>query len=254
MKNLVTQLRQGKALNEVKETKGDIEDRWFGSRGSTYHDVDGVSPFKRIERICESFLGKQFDKAFAEYCKQVPVYQQKFFLQEFEPKRWHSEYWDFYYVDKQGNIQKNRGTHHKKGKKVYYYSDDYKTELRHKVTGESKPEFSWLMKKWKYKDEDFVQTVVSGYAREFSSGKDPEFMRLVADQKKRRAKEARLREKEAAAKAYSFISMTEKEIEKDKAKDRVKIEAKGFDYETSFRNVGINPDAIKEHQTLKDKK
>jgi hypothetical protein len=256
MKNLATQLRQGKSLSDIEESKADRNAAWYGSRKSNWHDVDGVSVNKRIERICEAFQGKQFSKAFAEYCKQVPVYQQKFFLEEFEPKSYNkSGYWDYWFVDKQGNIKKFKGTRSQRKKKVYYYSDDYKTELRHKVSGEPKPEFFWMLKNKRYREEDFVQTVVAGFVREFSSGKDPEFMRLVADQKKRKAKEARLREKESAAKSYSFISKTEKEIEKEKAKDKVKIEAKGFDYETSFRNEKqTNPDTIKERQTLKPKK
>ena len=253
MKNLVSDFREGKSLKDNTESKASFQERWFGSRKYPDHDTDGISPYKRTERICEAFIGKQFNKAFSEYCKQVPAYQQKYFLQTFEPQRWHNEYWDFYFVDKQGNIQKHKGTRRKK-KGVFYYSDDYKTELRHKVTGEPKPPYSFMMNKLKTKEADYVTTVVSGYALKFSSGKDPEYMRLIADQKKRRAKEARIREKEAEKKAYSFISKTEKEIEKDKAKDRVKIEAKGFDYETSFRKDGINPDSIKEHQTLRPKK
>jgi hypothetical protein len=56
-------------------------------------------------------------------------------------------------------------------------------------------------------------------------------------------------DKEKAAKSYSFISKSEKNAEKEKAKDKVKIEAKGFDYETSFRDdKQINPDVIKEKQ------
>lgn len=256
MKNLVTEFRQGKSLKDKVQSKADRNASWYGNSKSVYHDVNGISPNKRIERICEAFLGKQFNKAFAEYCSQVPVYQQKFFLEEFEPKSYNkSGYWDYYFVDKQGNIQKFRGTRSQRKKKVFYYSDDYKTELRHKITGEAKPQYLWLIRNKKLKEEDFVPTVVSGYAREFSSGKDPEFMRLIADQKKRRAKEARLREKEAIAKSYSFISKSEKELEKEKSQDKVKIEAKGFDYETSFRNENqTNPDTIKYRQTLKDKK
>jgi len=101
----------------------------------------------------------------------------------------------------------------------------------------------------KFKEEDYEHIVVEGFFLEFKSEKDPEYIRLTTDQRKRKKAAARELAKEKAKKTYSFISKTEKEIEQDKAKNKVKIEAKGFDYETSFRKDGeINPDVIKEKQ------
>jgi len=252
MKNLVTEFKKGTSLKDIQESKEDKHDKWFGSRKSTYHSVDGVTPWRRIKRICEAYKGKQFNKAFSEYCRQVPVYQQKFFLEEFEKKTWRGDYWTYYYVDKQGNIQKHIGEYFvnkAKNKKVYYYSDDYKTEKRYKVSGAPAPKYFSLRassSKCKLlKEEDFVDTIVSGYYLEFSSAKDPEFIRLKVDQAKRKKAAARIKEKEKAAKAYSFISKSEKQLKEEKAKDRIKIEVKGFDILTSFRDVGtINPDEI----------
>lgn len=241
MKNLVTHIRSGKSLKDIEIKKEDRKDRWGGNGKSEYHKVEGVYPYQRIKRICKAYIGKQFNKAFSEYCSQVPNYQQKFFLSEFEPNRWRSTY----YVDKQGNIQKTK-TRYKKERAIYY-SDDYKTEKRHKVTGKPYEASMWWKKK--FKEEDYEYVVVSGYALEFSSAKDPEYIRLTSDQRKRKKADARELAKEKARKTYSLITKEEKEIKEEKAKDRIKIEAKGFDYETSFRGEKqINPDVIKEKQ------
>jgi len=250
MKNLITKFVKGAPLKSAKLVQEESLKRdWDRRHKSEYHSTDGITPWKRVQRICEDYIGKQFDKAFSEYCSQVPVYQQKFFMQEFERKPWKTDYWTYFYVDKQGNIQKHIGTYFLKKKKVYYYSDDYKTEKRHKVTGAAYPE-SWLTRgKKTFKEEDYETVVVEGYFLEFKSPKDPEFIRLTTDQRKRKKAAARELAKEKAAKSYSFISKSEKELEKEKAHNKVKIEAKGFDYESSFRKEGeINPDVIKDKQ------
>ena len=248
MKNLITKYVKGAPLKSAKLTAEErIKFDWDRRHKSESHPTDGVTPWKRVKRICEDNIGKQFDKAFSEYCKQVPVYQQKFFTEEFIRKPWHTDYWSYYYVDAQGNIQKHIGTYFQKKKKVFFYSDDYKTEKRHKRTGAAYPTYHWMDKK--FKEEDYEHIVVEGFFLEFKSEKDPEYIRLTTDQRKRKKAAARELAKEKAKKTYSFISKTEKEIEQDKAKNKVKIEAKGFDYETSFRKDGeINPDVIKEKQ------
>jgi hypothetical protein len=244
MKNLINRDLE-KLDHSVTRKK---EDPYERGHHSPYHDTDGVSPFQRIERICEAFIGKQYSKAFSKYCSEVPIYQQHFFAKEFE-NNWRNKNWPYYYVDKQGNIQKHKGT--KQPQKVYYYSDDYRTELRHKDTGAPKPGFAWMYKN-KYKEEDYISYVVEGYYIEFKSKKDPEYIRLTRDQAKRKAKAAREAEKEKAEKAYSFISKSEKEIEEEKAKNKITIERKGFDYAKSFRkDWQINPDSIKEKQGFK---
>jgi len=253
MKNLVTKFRKGAPLKSAKDAHyEEVKHDWDRRHDSQYHKVDGIWPWKRVKRICEAYIGKQFSQAFSEYCKQVPVYQQKYFLEEFSNRgRRNSDYWTYYFVDKQGNIQKHIGEYFiekAKNKKIYYYSDDYKTEKRHKVTGAAYPGDWFSRNKKNFNEDDYEYVVVSGYFLEFKSENDPHYIRLVTDQRKRKKAAQRVAEKESAAKAYSFISKTEEEAKKEKAKNRIKIEVKGFDYETSFRNVGINPDAIKEHQ------
>jgi hypothetical protein len=251
MKNLVTQFRKGAPLKSAKDTIHEsIKYDWDRRHNSAYHPTDGIWPWKRVKRICKAFVGKPFAEAFSKYCSEVPVYQQKIFLDEFNNSgRPNNDYWNYYFVDKQGNIQLHVGTYFKnKAKKVYYYSDDYKTTKVHKITGAAYPEDWFLRNKKNFNEEDYESVVASGFFLEFSSPKDPEYIRLTTDQRKRRKAAKRVAEKEAAEKAYSFISKSEKELEKEKENNKLKIEVKGFDYETSFRNAGINPDTIKEHQ------
>lgn len=233
MKNLVTRFRKGEPLKSAKLLREEsYKYDWDRRHNSQYHTTDGIWPWKRIKRICKAYVGKPFADAFAEYCKQVPVYQQKFFLEEFNNKgRPQSEYWNYYYTDKQGRIQFHQGEYYKKkakNKKVYYYSDDYKAEKRHKDTGEVMPRYSF-MRKGKHAEENYIDTIVSGYFLEFSSVKDPEYIRLTADQAKRRKAEARRKEKEAEAKVYSFMTKAEKEAKAAKEAEKEKRNEKDLD-------------------------
>ena len=250
MKNLI---HEPKNLNDLPKKENFRDpDKWH-SRSDVYHFTDGISPWDRIKRILKKYKGKQFNKAFAEYCAQVPQYQQRFFLEEFEDKynRRSSAYWSYWYVDKVGNIQYQPGSY-KKNQKVYYYSDDYKTEKRHKVTGKKYPETwhdSGYWKRNKLNEDDYHYVVISGYCLEFKNAKDSEWIRLTTDQNKRRKAAERARQKEADAVALSFITKSELEAKKEKQLNRNKIERKGFDYVTSFRDdKQINPDVIRERQ------
>ena len=201
-------------------------DGW-GSGHGTWHNVDGVSPWKRVKNICNAYIGKPFDRAFSAYCKQVPVYQQHYFLEEFDNKRW---WWAAkYFVDQQGNIQKTKKP--KTDKSVIFKSDNFKEEYRHKETGE-------LYQGWYGPgDKEYEYVIVSGYALKFSSKKDPEFIRLTSDQLKRRKARKRKRDKEKIAKENAILAKAAKERkEKEKKENKGKIERKGFDNKISFRN------------------
>ena len=239
MKNLLAQFTKGKDLKQIKTR--DFND-WYEVK-TPYHPTEGVSVWKRIDRIVAANVGKSFDTAFSKFCSEVPKYQQHIFIEHFRRYRWHtSELWTHYYLDQNNVIRKHIGTYQKRNKKAYYFSDNYATDYRHKVTGAPKPTYYWMNKQ--FKESDYENVVVQGYFIEFSSKKDPEYIRLTTDQRKRRNAALREYQKAKEAKAYSFISKSEEEREKEKAENRVKIEAKGFDYYTSFRDAGINPDEI----------
>jgi len=233
-------------------------ERW--RHHTTYHPTDSIWPHNRVERIIKKYIGKQFDKAFSEYCAQVPVYQQYLFLEEFNPKY---HYWrNTYRINKQGNIQKVKPP--KKNKQVYYYSDDYKTELRHRITNRLKPNsFSSKYIKgiltyydhnsyYPYKSstaKDYVEVCTKGYKIVFKSRKDREYRKLITQQQKRNRKAQLLKYAEMEAKAYNFLTKSEQDLKKQKAIDLIKILKHGFDPATSFQGeYRVNPDIIKINQ------
>jgi hypothetical protein len=175
MKNLVNKIsdvEQAEAVENLYDGKNLKQDK--SHYRSIYHTVDGISLFKRIKYIIESNIGKSFDIAFSNFCEQVPVYQQKFFMQEFDKKRWQNYCSYYYYIDKQGNIQKYKEPRLKQ--KAIFYSDDYLKENNE---------------------------VISGFKLEFSSVKDPEYIRLTTEQRKRRKKANKEYQKQKE-KTYSF--------------------------------------------------
>jgi hypothetical protein len=202
-------------------------------RHSTYHPIDNVWPGERVSRILEKKIGKQFSKAFSYYCSLVPVYQQNEFLDEFREKR-HTWYGPDYYIDVNGNIQK---TKRKKEKKtIIFYSDDYKAEKRHKITNRLKTSYYWSeWKNLKLKEEDFHDVVVSGYAKEFSSRKDPEYQKLHQEKEREKRRNDKIKQKEKELLEYSFLTKSEQEYFNSREANKLNILRHGFDYETSFR-------------------
>ena len=132
-----------------KESRKDAlsrHDLWNYNRHSDYHQVNGEFPHQHVERILKKYTGKPFDDAFSAYCQIVPVYQQKYFLEEFE-KRPNLRYYGFYdhwTVDKKGNIKLEK--REVKKPPISIQSDDYAVALKHKVTGHDKADFVKVVK------------------------------------------------------------------------------------------------------------
>lgn len=180
------------------------------------HRVDGLYPWDNVKRVLKKYKGKHFDDAFSYFCELVPQYQQKWFLEEFEPKDYYrSRYSDTWYVDKDGLIQVKKAPKNKKP--ISFASDDYKVEFRHKVTGHKRDDFKEettrrqrtiyyyehivtyyygikhekkLPKHLQYsaKPEDFEPVIISGWIKYFKSKKDREYKRLMAEKIKREKK------------------------------------------------------------------
>ncbi len=236
-----------KALNKEAKAKSDYI--WGHDRRGKYHPVNDVWTWDRIKKLLAKFVGKPFDDAFSYYCRQVPKYQQHIFLEYFTPS--HSRYRNTFYVDDDGLIQKDLDTW-KKSKKVIYYSDDYKTEIRHKVTGKSKPDNWWDQPftennyREKYPkaksyyeaqalfDNEFEPIIISGWVKEFDSKKDPEYKRLMSEKRKRHEKARKESVKAEKSKQYSFTHETFGEKILAKRENLLKIKRKGFDPNTSF--------------------
>jgi hypothetical protein len=208
---------------------------WNYHRHSAHHLVDGLFPYTRAIRVIESNIGKSFDNAFSYFCKLVPRYQQKWFLEKFEENR--RGYWNSYYIDDNGNIQANR---RERSKRLYpVYSKDYKTERVHKITGKKFPKDTWWWKS-KVNESDYHYIIVSGSVIYCESANDPRFVRYHSEKKRSRKKDYRERKKLQGEKALDALNwMREKRIiarRREKEENLVKIISHGFDPKTSFRN------------------
>lgn len=216
-------------------------DRWRGGK-SEYHPIDNIFPYKRVHRLIEYGIGRPFDEIFSKYCSQVPKYQQHIFLEEFKPEKKYNYRGIIYYVDDKGLIRKKlkeREVWRRKSNKRIFYSDDYKTELRHKITGKKKPEYQWWNKKTHVDDSDYEPIVICGWSKEFKTNKDKEFLRLKKERFRRRQKEKKLlKEKRQQEFLEKLNLIKEKEEEKrrlEKERDMTSLIKHGFDPTTSFR-------------------
>lgn len=203
------------------------------ARRRPWHKIGHYYPYKIVERICESHIGKPFDEAFSKYCKMVPVYQQHYFLEEFSPKYFHWR--NDYFVDENGLIQANRDKNKYKGPYTFY-SADYKTEERHIVTGKLKPEERWWsIKKYKVDDSLYEKVVVSGFSETFDSKNDRKYKRLTNEKNKAVEREWKAKKKLPSINDQDFRRILKEKELKERQENLIKILKHGFDPVTSFR-------------------
>jgi len=132
--------------------------RWWERSHPADHPINNIHPYTRVKRILLHNIGKSFDTTFSYFCKQVPQYQQHWFLDEFSAKyRYGSEH---FYIDEDGNIQAIPNTWfyrryvEKSSTEVSIISDDYETELRHKETGHKYNDFREV---WETKEKTYTR-------------------------------------------------------------------------------------------------
>lgn len=205
-------------------------DGWYSKKG-TYHKVDGVYPWKRVKRMLRGAVGRPFAEIFSEYCKQVPYYQQRYFLEEFDEDmrgRWRNHY----YIDEQGLIQRTQDENTYKGPYVFR-SIDCVYEKRHIVTGKKCPEYTWHIKN--FKESDYHYVLVQGWTKTFESKNDPEYKRLMSEKMMALRKERYARWHKPPLSDEEFRKILKEKELKERAEDLVKIIAHGFDPITSFR-------------------
>lgn len=237
-----------------KLTKQEKRDREYRRYGGVYTPTDGISPWKRSTYILEDHVGKSFDKAFSVWCKQTPKFQQHFFLEQIDPREdCRTRRWSFnwYYVDSNGIIRKRKNIFpwRKSERTVTFKSDDYKTELRHKITGLPQKSLSHSELRAlfpKEKDKDYYQlrklhdaqyepVCVEGWIKTFKNARDPEYQRLQAERLQKQELNRRREKKARSEKAYRFTHETEEQRAERITANFFKILKHGFDPETSFR-------------------
>ena len=191
------------------------------------------NPWKICKKILENNIGKSFSLAFSYYCKFVSKHEQYIFLEEFESNKRTWKYWGCYYIDEFNNIQ-YQNNYNKTKKKIILYSNDYKTELRHKVTGKKHPEYIWLYKD--YNKDDYVLYIISGDKYIFETKKDPKYKRLFNDQLKQSRKKDRINNLLKKEIQYNFLTKEEQKIKDSLKNDLIKRDSHGFD-ENSFKGI-----------------
>ena len=216
----------------VHETNRYKKDRW-SYRPDDCHNIGHYSPYTLIDRVCKIYLGKHVNDAFSDYCKRVPKYQQKFFLDHFNGKRWGT-----YLLDENNNIILNPRFNQKKIYKIY--SDDYK--IGYKYIGKDKfRRFLWknkvITEKPYFHDlSEYEPIVISGHIQYFESRKDPRYIKYHAEKQKKYRRALRERRKEDKLRQYNFLTKSEQQRILDKESNDIKIIKHGFDLKTSFRN------------------
>jgi len=241
-----------------------------------YYRYPDYNPWKTAERIIKNNIGKSFSLAFSYFCSKVEQRYYNEFLRQFK-----STYRRFnnpdYYIDNNGLIQINIKS--KEKNPIITYSEDYKTELRHKITGDkrinfkeiyinkkdiykygpfkgkvfTRPVFSHLeyganpnkllpsYLRYKAQESDFENVIISGYKQVFESKNDPRYVRII----KERNKQLKIKHKLEKSKRWKISEqdfrrlLKEKEL-KEKQLNLIKIESHGFDVLTSFRKLKTN--------------
>lgn len=215
----------------IRESMTYNKDSWSYKPGVS-HNTGHYSPYTLINRVCKMFLGQHIDEAFSYYCKLVPKYQQKFFLDHINNNR--SWRYETYILDENSNIILNPKYTQKKIYKIY--SDDYKIGWKyigknHKLKGyidDAPPYYS--------QNNDWEQVVISGHIQYFESRKDPRYIKYHQEKQKKYRRELRQWRKEQKLRQYNFLTKSEQQRILDKESNDIKIIKHGFDLITSFRN------------------
>lgn len=219
-------------------------------------------PWTIAHRLINHNIGKPFAKAFSDYCNKVEFQDQDRFLKEFTPvfRRYHNIHND-YYIDDNGLIQRTESIDNYRGP-YHFQSDDYKTELRHKVTGHKMDDFKEVKEKvgfyttkllyfeygaielnkkplhlrYKAQKSDFYEIITMGWRQEVASKNDPRYQRHYYEKQDKSKKSAREGSRKKKEIQYNFLTKSELERKQNKSDDLRKIISHGFDPITSFRN------------------
>lgn len=153
-------------------------------------------PYVKANRILKKYLGKSFSKAFSEYCKQVEIYEQNEFLENFKNKYGNEPY---YIIDKNGNIQFNPNSNfilngnswkrkiNSNKKPIIFRSINYQ-EGYYGVREKQFFTESEYYRNFKYIQPEscYIRCVVNGFEKQFESEKDREYIRLTKEKNKQK--------------------------------------------------------------------
>lgn len=196
--------------------------------GWSVHTIGDYSTWDIMFRVIENNVDKSFDMAFHYYCKLVPKYCQKDFLEQFYYCL--KERYETYYLN-QGIIRRTEARNKYNGP-YKVKSIDFKITYRKIKCRKYENKIYDGLERWQ-NEKDFVK-IVQGQIFEFESRKDPEYIKYKRKEAfvfNRRRKKEKEKEKE---KAYSFKTEKEKELTKERETDILTRNRLGFD-DTSFK-------------------
>jgi len=202
---------------------------------------------KNPEYICryilKKYLGKDFNKAYSEVCKKLPYYQRRYFIKNTLNNTINNRY-SKYYVDFNNNIQINENYYmFKKESPVIFYSIDYSEGYYDKSTRIFLSVNEYYNNSF-YNNRHCIRVIISGYSKEFSSKKDPEYIKLMKIKNKQIRYYSKINKKKQKHKVYSFLSNEEIKTNKEKELDVIKRDSHGFD-ENSFKHTTHRKNKIK---------
>lgn len=203
---------------------------------SDTHDIKGMSLWSRLRLFTDSHIGQDIDKVFSKWCKIVPKYQQRWFLDQFDDRKY-----PYYFIDEKNLI---REVKHRRYRNIYKsVICDFRIKAKY-INGNGKEPWYFSVRN-RNKELPTINVVESGFEIDFfTSAKYAK--RFIADTKKQINAAKREKEKLESEQVYSFLTKEEKELLAQKAKNKIDIERLGFDPVTSFRGNSINPEVIKE--------
>lgn len=247
----------------------------FNNRKYRHYFHSENNPWKIVKRVLNNNIDKSFALAFSYYCSKVEQRYYKEFLEEFYDRGWR---WIIpnYYIDDNGLIQTNIKP--KEKKPIIIYSKNYKTELRHKITGDKKVNFKDVYKDVKYiakygaykgrtltrpvfshleygaksskvlpiylrykaQESDFENVIISGYKQVFESKNDPRYIRIIQESIKKQNLEYKRNKKIPKLSNEDFRRLLKEKELKERQLNLIKIESHGFDVLTSFRKLKTN--------------
>ena len=213
----------------------------------------GITPFRLISYLLKKYVGQSIDLVYSDFCKKTNYFQRRYFWYAFDYSNKYNRSINFYngrYI-----IDEDKIIHFCSKKSVRKYrlrSSDYFVGYKLKTQYFSLL-YSETISIERYNrlsslDKERYYFVSQGWIKDYSKH-DKEYQRRTHEYMREKRLNSKRNKKLLLQKQYSFLSDREKQSEIDKKINRIKIEAKGFDYYTSFRNEKqISSELIKEKQ------
>lgn len=251
----------------------------FEDRGGWRHGtlrINGQTPWEIEKRILIEFLGKDVNLALSKFHYKIPKHHHHYrrndsFWGNFNILRYGWNGYRTWYLDKDSKIRNNELENPPYKGPYKIYSEGFKSDILHKVTGHPQSHFNysfeWVYNKeedrrkrekvWTYEGPkegkyrflrkkllepqvykalnfDFEVATLEGWVINCASKNDPRFQRHMSEKRKDKRRSHKLWKQSARKKQYSFLTTSEKLQKEQRETDLIKRDSHGFD-ENSFK-------------------